>query len=146
MITEIVTKTDNYWIEGLGVSNPSPMTIEVAGGKFYTEYQEYNSETKKAEVLTVVDEYPAFSFDVVSDPEVDVIYDVYLLDLPSSSGNAVHVDRTELGAEELAFYQGEDVLRFTLASFLVPANTTSLENVEIRVNRVVKNDDENTGE
>ncbi|MDQ0976606.1 hypothetical protein QFZ31_006658 [Neobacillus niacini] len=145
MIIENVKTTDNYWIEGLVCSNPSPMELAFTEGTFHIEHGVYDEATDQNVMQVETDTYTNFNFDVVSDTEFDVIYDVYLLDLPSISGQAVHVDRTEIGGDQFAFYTGEDKLRFLLVSFLVPANTTDLANVEIKVNRVVKND-ETTGQ
>jgi hypothetical protein len=92
------------------------------------------------------DEYPSFTFEVVPDNLVPVIYDVYLLDLPSKSGNIIHIDRTEIGEDDMAFYEGEDDLRFLLMSFSVPPNATDLDNVSINVKSVVRNDASNNTE
>jgi len=146
MINTITTETDNYWIEGLEISTPSLSEITFTEGKFYMEYGVYNYDTDKMEKHIETDEYPAFSFDIVPDPDFDVIYDVYLLDLPSDSGQAVHVDRTEVGSEVVACYEGVDKLKYMLASILIPKGSNSLEQAEIKVYRVVKKGAENTSQ
>lgn len=145
MINEVVTKGDNYWLEGFEVSTPQPLTIEVLSGKFNIIHEELSDNDEEIEILET-DEYPSFTFNVVSDNLVDVVYDVYLIDIPSDSGNAIHVDRTEMGEGSMAFYTGADKLRFMLMTFSLKPNATSLEDVEIKVNRVVRNNDTNNTE
>lgn len=113
------TKGENYWTEGFETTNPSPMSLEIQEGSITIE----NSIT----------EYEAFSFEVFADLEFMSIYDVYLV-----NDGTVHVDRTVMGADTIAHYEGDAKLLFMLMSFVVPANTTDLNVVEINVKNVVK--------
>ncbi|MFE4029136.1 hypothetical protein ACFX4N_23565 [Priestia sp. YIM B13551] len=161
MINTEIINADNYYIEGFVVSTPQPLTIEVSLGKFFTIHNVEKQETtikeledgttKEVEQLIQVeemetDEYSAFTFDIESDNLVNVIYDVYLLDLPSTSGYEVHIDRTEMDGNNVPFYEGEDTIKFLLMSFMVPPNTNTLDDVQINIKEVVRNNDSDSAE
>jgi hypothetical protein len=122
MIVERIRETDNFWTEGFDVTIPSPMEIEISKGSFLMQ----NGEV-------YVYDYPSFSFDVESDDIFDVAYDVYLLE----EKNGIHIDRTEMGENNIPSYNGVPTLRYTLMTFIVPPNTTTLENIQITINKAV---------
>jgi hypothetical protein len=129
MIKNITNEVENSWTVGLDISNPTPMNISVSSGSL-------NIERLDGELKTL--SYPQFSFEVESDNDLDVVYDIYLLDQPSNSGNLIHIDRTEMGIDAIPTYEGEDTLAFTLATFLVPKGTVDLLNIEILSYKLVK--------
>lgn len=161
MINTQSISADNYYTEGFVVTTPQPLTIEVSSGKFVTIHKvekvvtsvrEFEDGTTREvpriiqEENLEVDEYSAFTFDIESDTLVNVVYDVYLLDLPSTSGYQVHIDRTEMDGGNVPFYEGQDTIRFLLMSFMVPPNTNTLDDVQINVKEVVRNNDSNSAE
>lgn len=75
--------------------------------------------------------YDAFSFDVEGDEELSVVYDVYLL----ASGD-VDVMRTEIGADTVAFYDGEGEVIHCLTSLEIPKGD-SLPELTLTVRNVV---------
>lgn len=121
MIINRNNKSYEVYTEGFGVSFPEPFSIKMDIGKFCI----FNSDGEK------FTHYPEIEFDVVADDEFDVLYDVYLL----VDGN-IQVDRSELGSDMIAGYSGEVPLRHTILTFILPANTTSLDDVQIRFNNV----------
>jgi hypothetical protein len=140
----------NCHTEGFGVSTPAPLTISVGNGTYVHEIESIRQEKKynnKGELIgyepirekvKVRDFYTAFEFDVESDPDFPVIYDVYLVRQPSKSGELIHVSRTVMGGNEMAYYTGEDDLIHCLMTFMVTPNTTSLDDVEIRFNNILE--------
>lgn len=155
MFIENITQAENYYTEGFEVSIPQPLTIEFSSGKYnflrgkivdYVVSEPSEDGTigqrlskKRIEELETT-EYPSFTFDVVADDTVECFYNVYLLELPSKSGNPIHVDRIELSDDVIPFYEGNEVIKFTLCRFTVPPNCQSLNDIHIEVNRVVKLD------
>lgn len=129
MITTKEIKTDNYWTDGLNISLSDPMTLDVTGGSFH-------HRNRQEEIVT---EFEPFSFDIDSDPEFEVVYDVYLL-----QNGEPYVLRSVWAGDVIPAYTGEVPLVFTLATFVLPPATTSLDNINIQMNKAVKEDEEVT--
>lgn len=129
MIAERIAKTYNYSTEGFQVTTEG-MEIRVGQGLFHSEDGSM--------------EYPDFSFDVISDADVAVQYDVYLLKEENESGFPVQVDRTEMGQQRLAFYEGETAIQFTLMTINAPAGAATLGDCDITVNRAVYVDEDSS--
>lgn len=108
---------DNAFTEGFGVSFSGPSTLCVTAGSLIIQDE--------------VHSYEGFEFDIDASNEFDTIYDVYLLEDCS-----VHVDRTEMAADTLAFYEGTEPIRHTLMSFIVPAATKDFSTLKITVNNL----------
>lgn len=154
-------KVDTVYSEGFGVKITEPFLIEVdAGSMNYIEKYEDEitinvdvvdeegtvvgtKEVPKTVIKerTETDNYPAFSFEIEPDPVFEVIYDVYILGLPSVSGDIIHLDRTVISEEfPVAHYTGEDTIKLCLISMIVPPNCASLNDADIRVSKVVRED------
>lgn len=127
MITVIETETDNQETTGFEVTTPSPLTIVVSEGSY--------KGTGELET------YSAFTFDVEPDPDFPISYDIYLLE-----SGMVSIDRTVLLDGVVPNYGGEGILIHTLTSFIVPAGTEDLSEINIKVRKVVATHAENTGE
>lgn len=104
--------------EGFETSLPSPMSVKIEEGKLFIEDKVF--------------EYPAIEFDVEADDELETQYDVYLLSKPGSDGLMVHIDRSELAIDSVAFYEGDGTLQHLLLSFTIPPNATSVGDLLIR--------------
>lgn len=128
MIKENITEGENHYMAGMEVVAENAMEVLVTEGT----YHRFTGEEEK------VFEVPAFSFDILPDSELSVVYDVYLVD---DDVQIVRVERTEITPETIPFYDGEKPLLHTLLSMSVPPGSSSLEDVIIQVNRVVKHED-----
>jgi len=135
MLIETHIETDNYWLEGFEPSI-NGLEIQIESGKFIEQVLVRDLESEELVIGYSVMEYPSFSFDVEADSDFDVVYDVYLLELPSLSGAQVNVDRTILGYDQIAVYEGEDTLKFTLMSFTVKPLTVDLIDTTMLVKKV----------
>lgn len=129
VIEENITKVDNYGMDGFDFSNPSGFKLSVSAGSLYI--QKVDGEEDRYD-------YPAFNFEIEPDDDLDVAYDIYLLEQPSNSGELVHVDRTELGSDRFPRYEGDDELLFNLSSFIVGKGLIDITDLKVRVNKVVK--------
>lgn len=114
---------ENLYMEGFSTTVEKGMTLNVEAGSF-----NYVTED---EILTT--QFPAFTFDVESDAELRVVYDVYLLDGKDENGVNIHIDRTELNDNAVAFYEGKAKLLHSLISFVVPPNTKDLSKIDIKI-------------
>lgn len=121
MIVNRNNKSYDFYTEGFGISFPEPFSIKVASGKLCF----FNNDGETC--LT----YPEFEFDVIADTELPVMYNVYLLE-----DDVVHVDRTELLEDTVAFYEGEAELQHTLLYFRVEPNTVTLDDTQLNFNNV----------
>lgn len=118
----------NFFTQGFEVTYLKPFSIAVASGAFHI----LDNET--------VLEFPEFNFDIVPDADLDVIYDVYLLE--TTTETPIHIDRTEMMDFLSPSYEEETPLLHTLFSIRIPAGITSLDNMELVVNTVVKKDED----
>lgn len=134
MINYANIEMGNVFTEGFEASVSSGMTLTIGEGVF----SKYDVEFPEVRI------FPGFEFDLEADDELDVIYDVYLLRDNNENGVAIHVDRTEIGFETMAIYQGTAPLLHCLASIVVPPNTTSLQDVPITI-RNITNDEPGGG-
>lgn len=128
MINHADINITNIFTEGFETSTPSGMLLSIGEGTFV----KFDVESP------IVRLFPAFEFDLEADDELDVVYDVYLLDGNNEQGVPVHVDRTEMGFESMAIYEGATPLLHCLMSIVVPPNTTNLADVAITVRNIVK--------
>lgn len=128
MINYANINISNVFTEGFEASVPSDMTLRIGEGTFV----KFDVESP------IVRLFPAFEFELEADNELDVLYDIYLLNGNNESGVPVHVDRTELGFESLAIYEGTTPLLHCLASILVPPNTTNLNDISITMRNIFK--------
>lgn len=119
-------EVENAFTEGFELSLPSPTSIKISAGMFSHE---------KAQGL-VVNTFPEIEFDVESDDELFVQYDVYLLVTPDSDGEKVDVVRTELGLGTIAIYEGDGELQHVLLSFVLPPNANDLNEIELIVRNI----------
>lgn len=116
----------NLYTGGFAVTIEDGMTVSVEAGTY--------NLVQKGEVA--VTDFPAFAFDVEADTDLRVVYDIYLLAEANADGSTIHIDRTELGGNAVAFYEGEAKLLHCLTSFIVPPNTTDLNGLDIKVRTV----------
>jgi hypothetical protein len=153
MIETNVSKNDEIYTSGFGVSSPAPLLFEVEYGEFSrivkdvgeTEHRNEDGDLERIEHYNnryrVVDMYPPFDIEIEPDPEFDVIYDVYLIDQPSTSGETVHLSRTVMGGDDVAFYKGEDKIQHCIMTMQVPPNATASEEVKVVINTLELNED-----
>jgi hypothetical protein len=127
MIKYEIATTDNYYTEGFEFSIPSPLVIQCTDGTFNALGDEPIH-------------YEGFELDIEADVDFEVVYDFYLV-----SDGSIHVDRTVIGADSIAMYEGDEVLKMTLSSIQIPANTADLTTIDIYV-RGAKLDEEITSE
>lgn len=125
----------NVFTEGFQASTPSAMSLAVTAGSF-TKFDS-SAEANSDEMRINTRNFPAFEFDLAADEELDVVYDVYLLQV---EGDVVpiHIDRTVIGYETMAIYEGDNTPLHCLLSITLPPKTTSLQNVEVTVKNIVK--------
>lgn len=121
-------EVDNVFTEGFELSLPSATSIAITAGMFS------HAKTQGIEVVT----FPSIEFDVEGDAELSVQYDVYLLSKAGSDGFNVEVNRTELGMNTLALYEGDGELQHVLLSFTLPPNTNDLNGIELNVRNIVQ--------
>lgn len=95
-------------------------------------YSHQENDPDKIEEYT----FPAFTFDVVPDSELDVTYDIYLC-----SDNTVAVERIELLDGVIPCYSGEKELLHCLSSFTIAPNIASLDSTLIEITTLQKGDD-----
>lgn len=119
-------KVVNLYTEGFATTIEEGMTLSIGTGT-------YNHIEGSGVTIT---NFPEFAFDVVADSEFQVVYDVYLLAEENVDGSTIHIDRTELGGNAIAFYEGEAKLLHCLTSFIVPPNATDLNGLDIKVRTV----------
>lgn len=124
MIKNKDIEIEEHYTEGFEITIPSPMILKITEGKFVAG--------------DVVYKYGEFELDIESDPDLTVIYDIYLLSQVNSQGLNVRLDRTEMGGDVLPYYDGATQLIHTLLSIQVPPDTTDLNNLEITVRNVLK--------
>jgi len=118
-------ESSGFGTEGF-IPSVTNMTIEVSEGKLKLDDN--------------IHEYPSFSFDVEADESLNVVYDVYLLDTHEEGSSVIHIDRTELGRESLAFYQENYSMLHCIMTFIVSPKSISLDDTIINVNRVTNID------
>lgn len=145
MISEQISLTDDWWTEGFETT-ANGLEIQVTAGRIVMEMSVRDPETGEYSDAHDITNYPDFSFDIEPDSEFSVIYDAYLLELPSLSGEEVVIDRTVMTHGAEAYYEGTDRLKFTLMSFAVQPNSVDLENTNIVIKKVVKRNEENTSQ
>jgi hypothetical protein len=138
---EIFDQAENYFTEGFVVTQPDPLSISVGAGTFFKEKVERVTNTvivdgEEIEVPSINryfegQEYPAFDLQLEGDEEVPVVYDIYLLRLPSNSGKVYQIDRTELSDDNIPMYTGEDTIEYCLIHIIIPPAATEAQ-VEVR--------------
>lgn len=135
MISYASIGIDDIFTEGFEASFPSAMSFAVTAGTF----------NKVSESGIATRNFPAFEFDLEADPELTVVYDVYLLRVEGEAF-PVHVDRTVLGYDTLAIYDGTEEVLHCLSSIVLPPNTTSLQGVDISIRNLVQQEEASTDE
>lgn len=117
-------ESSGFGTEGF-VPSVTNMTIEISEGKLKLEDSTH--------------EYPSFSFEVEADESLNVVYDVYLLDTTDGE-NSIHIDRTEMGGNSLAFYQESYKMLHCIMTLMVSPKSIDLDDTQINVNRVTNID------
>lgn len=130
MINVKTAHSDNYWTEGFEVSTPDPDSVHVAAGKFLSDKGDKFIEVSCEE----------FAFDVVGDPDFQVVYDAFLL-----SDGTPYVQRTEWAGDNIPAYTGEVPITYTILTLIMPPGAADLSDVTITAFQAVKQDEENTG-
>lgn len=115
--------------------NMEGFEVSTSGLKFLCEegsVRVYKQNSVEDEVVvpysTEEYNYPNFVFDVDPHEELDVMYDVYLLE-----EDEISIVRTEMTKDADPKYEGEIPLIYRLASFTVTPGTKDLEEINITV-------------
>lgn len=127
MISYENIEVTNLFTEGFELSLPSAMTVLIGAGILtFVNGEEIVAHT-----------FEDIEFDIESDEEVAVQYDVYLLSSKTPEIPNVSVNRTEIGIGNIAAYEGDVPLVHVLLSFTVPPNTSDLGATEFTVRNIV---------
>lgn len=149
MLNVVTNKVENVAMEGFEVSTSGLSLMCTAGNMtiFRSNSKVVKAVDENGDPITYVDEteveefneYPAFTFDAEPDDDFPVIYDVYLLEHEDGS-DSIEVERTELGDDQIAHYDGARNIH-TLITFMLPPKCQSLDLVSVSVRLIERSED-----
>jgi hypothetical protein len=134
MINVVTSDIVGAYTKGFGVKAEAFSVVFEKGSITFVQDKDRDGVISASELERYT--FPSFMFDVVPDPELDVLYDIYLC-----GDSSIAVERIELLPEIIPFYTGDKELLHQLGSVIVPAGASTSDELKIEVrllNLVVK--------
>jgi hypothetical protein len=126
MINVITSEIQGAYTNGFGVSTEGLAVVFEKGSITFTRDANEDGVISATELERY--SFPSFTFEIVPDAELPVLYDIYLC-----GDNSIEVERHEMLPDTIPYYTGSKDLLHLLGTIEVPAGITSLEDAKVNL-------------